>query len=239
MTLGGFLEISVHSGDVPASVHFYQRLGFTLIPGNDTWKHAYGVMTDGRCFIGLHAFSFPGPALTFAAPGLAARVPALEQAGAKFEFLKLGDDEFHELGFYLPDEQMITLLEARTFSPPHPAEVQESLCGWFCEYRLPVEDCDKAIARWKAFDFLESEAPDALHDSVTMCRTGLNVGFSESRRLREPTLVFHVASLAEARHTLMQQGVAFEQRESAPGAWLEFRSPEGLRFALHAPGNAA
>lgn len=239
MMLGNFLEISVHSPDVPESVRFYQRLGFTLIPGNDTWQHAYGVMTDGRCFIGLHAFAFPGPALTFAAPELARRVATLEAAGVNFEFLKLGDDEFHELGFLLPDEQMITLLEARTFSPPNPAELGESLCGWFAEYRLPVVDRDAAAARWQALDFLEGEAPDTLHDSVTVCRTGLNVGLSESRRLRGPSLVFHLPDLAPAAARLTELGIGFDHYQGARGDSLELRAPEGTRLILHAPQSHA
>ena len=236
--LGSFLEISVSSRDVLESVRFYQRLGFTLVPGNDTWKHAYGVMTDGRCFIGLHAFSFAGPALTFVAPGLAARVPRLEAAGANFEFLKLGDDEFHELGFLLPDEQMITLLEARTFSPPDLHGVSGGLCGWFCEYRVPVADAERASARWQAFDFLESDPPDALHDSLSLCRTGLNAGLSESRRLREASLVFHVDDLARCAETLNARGIEFTRREGRGGDALELRGPEGLLLVLHVPPRA-
>lgn len=205
--LGSFLEISVHSPDVLASIQFYEKLGFAQVPTNDAWTHPYGVVTDGRCFIGIHAYSFPGPSLTFVAPELRRRVEELESAGADFEFLKLADDQFHELGFFAPDEQIVTLLEARTFSPPDPHSVSESLLGYFAEYRIPVEDRETALAQWLRFGLIENEPADAVHDSVSACCTGLNIGLTESRRVKRPTLVFHVANLREQLALLEQRGI--------------------------------
>lgn len=230
--LGDFLEISVHSENVLESVQFYERFGFTQIVGNDTWKHPYGVVTDGRCFIGIHAFRFPGPALTFVAPALRRRVEELEAAGAEFEFLKLGDDEFHELGFFLPDEQMITLLEARTFSPP-PAGIPPSLAGFFAEYRIPVEDEQAAAERWLRFGLLENEPVDDLHGGMSLCWTGLNVGLSESRRLRQPALVFHVPHLGERVDLLEQRGILPAQAPAASAtSAARYLSPEGTQLLI-------
>jgi len=209
--LGSFLEISVYSPDVLESLHFYERLGFSQIPTNDAWTHPYGVVTDGRCFIGIHAYEFPGPSLTFVAPELRKRVEDIEAAGARFEFLKLADDQFHELGFLAPDEQMVTLLEVRTFSPPAPLDLRESLLGYFAEYRIPVEDRDAALAQWLRFGLIESEPADAVHDSLSACCTGLNIGVSESRRLKQPSLVFHVTSLQERLSVLEQRGISPRQ----------------------------
>lgn len=225
--LGNFLEISVHNKDVLGSLQFYEKLGFTSIPTNDTWQHPYGVVTDGRCFIGIHAFSFPAPALTFVAPELRRRVETLEAAGAEFEFLKLGDDEFHELGFYLPDEQMITLLEARTFSPP--VSIGESLLGFFAEYRLPVAEREQAARRWLDFGLLDNEPVDELHDTTSLCCTGLNIGLSESRQLRQPTLVFHASDLAERLGVLAERGIT-PSRTAAACAWLT--APDGTSLLL-------
>lgn len=209
--LGSFLEISVHSAEVLASVQFYEKLGFVQLATNDAWTHPYGVVTDGRCFVGIHAYSFPGPSLTFVAPELRRRVEDLEAAGAEFEFLKLADDQFHELGFFAPDEQIVTLLEARTFSPPAPHTVSESLLGYFAEYRIPVEDRDAALAQWLRYGLIESEPADDLHDSVSACCTGLNIGLTESRRVKRPTLVFHVANLRERLALLEQRGIEPQQ----------------------------
>jgi hypothetical protein len=233
--LGDFLEISVHSSDVLESLRFYERLGFTQVATGDAWKHPYGVVTDGRCYIGIHAFEFPSPALTFVAPELRKRVDALEAAGARFEFLKLADDEFHELGFFAPDEQMVTLLEARTFSPP-PGTVKESAAGFFAEYRIPVEDRDAALAQWLRFGLIEGEPADALHDTVSACCTGLNIGLTESRRVKQPLLVFHAPGLRDRLELLANRGIAAEQLQEndRSSVLCAFRvtAPEGTRLLL-------
>ena len=228
--LGNFLEISVHSEDVLESLRFYEKLGFTSVRANDTWPHPYGVVTDGRCYIGLHAFRFPGPSLTFVAPGLRGRVEALEAAGAGFEFLKLGDDEFHELGFFLPDEQMVTLLEARTFSPPPVDAIAPALTGFFAEYRIPVEDRETAREAWLRFGLLDNEPLDTLHDTTSLCCAGLNVGLTESRRVKRPLLVFHVHALPERLATLENLGILPEGRQPQGAARLV--APEGTELLL-------
>ena len=63
--LGRFHEISLGTADIAESVAFYERLGFTQCGTTDTWQHPYGVMTDGKLFIGLHQFKFPSPTLTY------------------------------------------------------------------------------------------------------------------------------------------------------------------------------
>lgn len=228
--LGNFLEISVHTRNVLESLQFYEKLGFTQIPGNDTWTHPYGIVTDGRCFIGIHAFSFPAPALTFVAPELRNRVESLEAAGADFEFLKLGDDQFHELGFFLPDEQMVTLLEARTFSPPALADIGASLLGFFMEYRIPVTDRDAAMSRWTQFGLIENEPSGDSRDAASLCCTGLNLGLSESRRLRQPTLIFHVAQINERLGLLAEKGIEPAQIHADGSA--RFTAPEGTHLLL-------
>lgn len=233
--LGEFLEISVHSDDVLESLRFYERLGFTQVATNDAWTHPYGVVTDGRCVLGIHAFEFPGPSLTFAAPGLRKRVEPLEAAGAEFEFLKLGDDEFHELGFFMPDEQIVTLLEARTFTPPPPAGVAPALTGFFAEYLLPVEDRAFARDRWLAFGMIENDAVETLHDTASLCCTGLNIGLTESRQVKQPALVFHVPDLAHCLAELEPRGIVpLPERRGArpPAAMARLQAPEGTPLWL-------
>src|SRR5882672_3074097 len=50
---GRFLEISLNTSDIAASVQFYERLGFTQLTTGDTWPHPYGVLSDGRLGIAL------------------------------------------------------------------------------------------------------------------------------------------------------------------------------------------
>lgn len=233
--LGQFLEISVHAPDVLESITFYEKLGFTQVRTNDAWSHPYGVVTDGRCFLGIHAFEFPSPSLTFVAPELRKRVEPLEQNGVEFEFLKLGDDEFHELGFLAPDEQMVTLLEARTFSPPAPPVTTSSLLGFFAEYRLPVEDRGVAQAQWLRYGLIESEPADTLHDTVSVCCTGLNLGLTESRRVRRPLLVFQSTDLDASLEALETRGIPVRREPVRPAhapASARLVAPEGTEFLV-------
>ena len=86
--LGRFLEVSIHTPDVPASLEFYESLGFVQAAVGDTWSHAYAVVTDGRLHVGLHGHEFDSPALTWVRPDLAGRATALVSLGIEFAFAK-------------------------------------------------------------------------------------------------------------------------------------------------------
>src|SRR5579862_4710643 len=79
--LGTFHEISVVADDMGEAVEFYERLGFRQAPTGDTFSHPYGVLTDGRLFIGLPRRTGPSPVLTFVRPGVAASLAAFAAAG--------------------------------------------------------------------------------------------------------------------------------------------------------------
>ena len=115
--LGRFLEISLATADIAASVSFYERLGFTQLPCSDAWPHAYCALGDGRLCIGLHQRESPVTSLCFVRPGLQAHTELLEQHGLIASERHLGFEDFHRLQLQACDGQTITLLEARTFSP--------------------------------------------------------------------------------------------------------------------------
>ena len=54
-TFGKFLEFSVPTPDIQASLNFYCELGFCELSVRDVRDYHYGVVTDGRIAIGLHA----------------------------------------------------------------------------------------------------------------------------------------------------------------------------------------
>ena len=229
--LGQFLEISVHSPQVLETLQWFERLGFAQIRANDTWQHAYGIATDGRCFIGVHEYEFPSPSLTFVAPELRKRVEPLEEAGAEFEFLKLADTEFHELGFYAPDEQMVCLIEARTFSPPAADSIGDSLLGYFQELRLPVEDEENALAQWLRYGLIEHESECGLRDAAAACCTGLNLAFSEARSIRKPTLIFQHPDCKVLTEDLERRGIT-PRRVDEQGSIIWLSGPGGVELCV-------
>lgn len=231
--LGDFLEISVAAPDILGSVEFYERLGFQHARVGETWSHPYAVMTDGRVALGLHQYSFPSPSLTFVLPGLRNRLSEFEEAGIEFAFCKLADDEFNEAGFTDPDEQMITLLEARTFSPLH-SHGSNSLCGYFLEYRMCVGDCGSSRQFWERMGMvLASEAPDS-RGYALLARSGLNLGLQQRHHQRMvPQLVFVNEQADTILPVLEARGIGFRHARDYDGAGIiVIAAPDGLELVI-------
>ena len=65
-----------------ASYEFYEGLGFKSVEVGEIWSHPYAVMSDGRVHLGLHAYRFDSPALTFVRPDLATYCRGLKRLGS-------------------------------------------------------------------------------------------------------------------------------------------------------------
>ena len=232
--LGRFLEVSVHAPDVQASLEFYESLGFVQAPVGDTWSHPCAVLTDGRLYLGLHGFEFESPSLTWVHPGLAKHAPALEALGLEFAFAKLGEEALHELGFVDPSGQMITLIEARTFSPPALDPGLASNLGYFEEFGLPTTDLDRSRAFWDALGFVAFDPVRAPFAKVVASHRDLNVGLYDTD-LRRPVLTFSDPAMPERIAELREKGHRFADRlprgmNSRENALLE--APEGTWLLL-------
>ncbi|MGH8311264.1 MAG: hypothetical protein ACRETX_15900 [Steroidobacteraceae bacterium] len=194
--LGRFHEISIATPDIRASVEFYERLGFTHAPTGDTWSHPYGVLTDGRLFIGLHQHRFASPSLTFVRAGIAQHVADFEARGIELAFARTGDDRFNEIGFADPAGQMVRVLEARTYSPPGRSAAKASLCGYFAEFSIPTTDFDAAKSFWEPLGFVATDEAESPYLHLTLTSDHLNVAFHRPRTLDPPMLVFAEADMA-------------------------------------------
>ena len=230
--LGRFLEISVRAADVPASLAFYESLGFVQASVGDTWHHPYAVITDGRLHLGLHDREFESPSLTWVQPELAAHAPHLRALGIEFVHERLGEDALHEVGFLDPSGQMITLLEARTFSPPALAPTHATQLGYFEEFGLPTVDLERASAFWDALGFVAFDPQRVPFTKVVATGRDLNVGLYDVD-LRAPVLTFSDAAMPERIAMLREQGHRFVDRlprgmnprenallEAPEGTWL-------------------
>lgn len=232
--LGEFLEISLSTGDILASVQFYERLGFRHAQAGETWRHPYAVLSDGHLYLGLHQYAFPAPALTFVLPGLRSKLAPLAVLGIEFEFCKLTEDDFNEAGFYAPERQMITLLEARTYSPLRSAAGGESLCGYFREYRLPVHDRESSWRFWERLGFVTTDAnPGTPAGSRWLSTGGLNIGLPANPRERQVQLVFEREHTRGLGDLLEQRNITFKPDHDDDGAaTLSITAPEGTRLLI-------
>jgi catechol 2,3-dioxygenase-like lactoylglutathione lyase family enzyme len=230
--LGRFLEISVRASDIPASLAFYESLGFVQASVGDTWSHPYAVITDGRLHLGLHAREFEAPALTWVQPELASHARRLQALGIELAFERLGEDALHEVGLVDPSGQMITLLEARTFSPPALPRTHATQLGYFEEFGVPTADLDRATSFWDGLGFVAFDPVRTPFTKVVAAGRDLNVGLYDVD-LRNPVLTFSDPAMPERIADLRDKGHRFVERlprgmnprenallEAPEGTWL-------------------
>lgn len=232
--LGRFLEVSVRAPDVAASLAFYESLGFVQAPVGDAWDHPYAVVTDGRLHLGLHGASIESPTLTWVRPDLARHLPALAAAGLAIEAAVLDDESLHRLEFRDPSGQPITLLEARTYSPPRLPVAHASLLGYFEEFGLPTTDVERDAAFWEAVGFVAFEPQRRPFPRATVTRSDLNLGLYDLD-LRAPVLCYSDPDMATRVAALRERGCEFLARlpRGLASSGVEILvAPEGTAFLL-------
>lgn len=203
---GRFLEVSLATSDIAASVRFYEQLGFAQLTTGDTWHHPYGVLSDGRLCIGLHQRPGPVPRLSFVRPELAKHVHELRAAGFEPHYTRLGEEDFHEVQLHDPAGLGIALLEARTFSPPR-SEHPPSLCGWFNACSNPTLDADAVRAFWEHAGFIALETSDDPFAQLALTSDTLTLTLHPPRALESSVLVFTDPQMPERLERLASLGV--------------------------------
>jgi catechol 2,3-dioxygenase-like lactoylglutathione lyase family enzyme len=205
--LGRFLEISIRTADIRASVEFYERLGFTQARTGDVWSHPYGVLTDGRVCLGLHQARLDSPALTFVRPGIAGHLAALESAGVELSTVNIDGEAFNEAGFRDPSGQPVRLLEARTYSPADRSALETSRCGGFGWLSLPAADFAPVRAFWETLGLLGDDEATEPFAHLPLRGEGIELALHRPRFFAEPLLVFRDADMAARLAGLRELGV--------------------------------
>jgi catechol 2,3-dioxygenase-like lactoylglutathione lyase family enzyme len=205
---GRFLEVSIATDDIAASVIFYESLGFRQLVCTDSWPHAYCVLSDGRLCIGLHRRGSPNSALSFVLPDLASHATPLQSAGFKAHTSRLTAEDFHELRLRDSGGQDIVLLEARTFSPGAD-HYRESLCGYFSAYTMPAPDFDAARDFWERAGFIAHEVEEDPFLHVPITGNHLSLALHRPATLAAAALVFTDTAMAEKIEVLRTRGFRF------------------------------
>ena len=186
-SLGQFLEFSVPTPDLAASLDYYLRLGFNEVRVNDIRPRGYAAVTDGQIVIGLHALGIDEPALTFVRPDLARHARALLDAGTELAFQRLDDDQFNEVGLRTPDGHLVLLIEAPTYSAADD-EQAASIIGRCIELTLGSAAMDETRAFFELAGFLGTESED--EESVLLATPGLSLALRPEARRAGVTLRF-------------------------------------------------
>jgi predicted lactoylglutathione lyase len=231
--LGRFLEISVHTPDIRASLEFYESLGFVQAPVGETWPYPYAVVTDGRLFLGLHGAVIRAPALTFVLPDLAQGVERLRAQQIEMDQERIGNDVFNQATFTDPAGLCVNLLEARTFSPP--AESTLTTCGYFVEFGIPVRDLELSSRFWEPLGFVAMAEESRPFTRMPLTSDRINLGLYRARAFKQPLLTFEDSDMRERLARLRERGLRLlddmpDSLDDSTNAILE--APEGTRLLL-------
>jgi catechol 2,3-dioxygenase-like lactoylglutathione lyase family enzyme len=233
--LGRFLEYSIATPDIQASLAFYLKLGFSPAETGEAWAHPYAVVTDGRIHLGLHQDPRPAPALTFVKPDLLRHLAVLESLGVDFEFRRLGNDVFNELGWLDPSGHLLHLVEARTFSPTKRSDTDTSLCGYFVEIALPTPQIEDSKAFWEKFGFVGMDEMGAALPHVSCTSDSIDVGLYEPAHFLAPTLLFETTDVGGTLARLAGEGIEPAGKLPAPlrhRPAASLSAPEGTLMLL-------
>lgn len=229
--LDTFLEIGIETDDIAEAFDELCSLGFSFINVGDIRNHGYAVVSDGRICIALHETTQAGPWVSFVRPNLESYVRALRRQNIELETARLGQDEFHEVEFRDPNEQLVTLVEARTFSPVTGEDVTTSFCGTFLEYSLATASLEDSARFWNGLG-LDAEAEGSEpHPWLRLRGAGLAIGLHESA-LFQPGLTFTADQIGARIDYLRAKG--HDVRAGTPIAPSE-RPSATLRLAIDLP----
>ena len=233
--LGKFHEISIETVDIAASVAYYERLGFGQCGTTDTWQHPYGVMTDGRLYLGLHQFKFPSPTITYVHAGVAHHSHVIEKHGIELAWKVVGDEAFSEIGFLDPSGQAVRVQEATTHFAGEQELGESSLCGDFAEFSLPCAEFQPMQEFWEPLGFVAMGESDAPYLRMSMTSDHFNLAVHRPGTLDVPMLVFASADMGERIERLREMGCEFSKdlpRGLDPRHNALLRAPEGTVLLL-------
>ncbi|MDH3977366.1 MAG: hypothetical protein OEU86_02535 [Gammaproteobacteria bacterium] len=222
-SFGHFLEYSVPTDDIQASLSFYHALGFTELTVGDMRDYYYGVVTDGRIAIGLHAGHIKEPALTFINPDVAAYAQDID--ADDLVFAETGSDNFNEIGLHTPDELLLVMMEARTFFVADFNDVESPVIGRSSEISLGYDDASFAISFWTAAGFT---ADDADEQQVSLLTPGLCLGLRDHLKPGATSLRFCPEDMDETCALLEQRGLNMRRH----GERRTMTAPEGTQLEL-------
>jgi len=218
-----FLELSIPTPDIAASLDFYLGLGFSELTTTDARDYPYVVVTDGRIAIGLHARELAGPALSFVQPNVANWARQLQAAGFDLEQQRLGLDDFHEFTLAGPDGHRVTVVEAATFSAPQIQSAPAPVIGPSAHIELGCRDLLECLEFWRVagLDSVDEQEPDSASATLDLAAPALRLRLARDGAAM-PRLRFDSGNSADLQQAKERLGLRMPNRA---GRW-ELTAPE-------------
>jgi catechol 2,3-dioxygenase-like lactoylglutathione lyase family enzyme len=225
-----FLELSLPTPDIAASVDFYRNLGFTELPTTDARRYPYVVFTDGRIALGLHAGVLSAPALSFVQRDVASWARQLEAAGLAVEDQRLGLDDFHEFTLAGPAGHRVVVMEAATFSQPQVDAAPAPLTGVSVHIELGCSDLLEGIEFWRFAGLEPGDEIDADTERLELAAPAVRLQLSRRGGPR-PRLCFRGGDAPAVTAAAERFGLPLTERDET---W-EITAPEGTVLELLLP----
>jgi catechol 2,3-dioxygenase-like lactoylglutathione lyase family enzyme len=190
-------------------LNFYHELGFSELSVGDIRDYHYGVVTDGRIALGLHAGGIDEPALSFVKSGVASYLQRVTPDDEELSFSRLGTETFHEVGVRTPDGHLLIMMEARTFSRVRLSELPAPVTGHSVEISLGCRDLDKATNYWSDAGFMaiREQIEDTPGGVVELLAPGLRLGLRTDLPPGQSVLRFAPDELDQALESLDRRNV--------------------------------
>jgi len=227
---GRFLEFSIPTRDIQASLEFYRTLGFSELSVGDIRHYHYGVVTDGRIAVGLHAGGIEEPALSFVKTDVAAYLQRVVPANEKLFFSRLGDEMFHEIGVHTPAGHLLIMMEARTFSRTRLTDLPAPITGFFLEISLGCRDIDDSTRYWTDAGFMANHdtVADMDIDCAELLAPGLRLGLRTDLPTGQATLRFAPDDPGRTVEALERHNIPVQKRSDCH----RVTTPEGIYLDL-------
>ena len=159
--LGRFLEFSLAAPDIQASLDFYRPLGFSQAQVGEAWPHPYAVVTDGRICLGSASRTHPRAVLDLCKAGPAQAPGRISKnSGSHFEFRRLGNDVFNELGWLDPSGHSDAAGRGPHLQPRQAPDQRYLAVRLFSRDRAAGAATRRCQGIWEQFGFVGMEEPE-------------------------------------------------------------------------------
>lgn len=230
-----FLEYSIPCENVLHNLEFFQQLGFTALPTNDIRNYPYAVVTDGRCFIGLHEKNYfesisQNPRISFVNENIAPIVSHLHDNDMSVLHSQLDEDEFQQTVFKSPHQTVVNVLAARSFSLPPKESYKDSVLGYFRGIVLPTSKLDKASEFWGNLGQLVM--PTNNEKSMAVSSNRLNMLLVEDDNHDASGFIFEHPEPEQLFSHFSRYGITLEVSEQSLVLDSEYllKAPNGMRL---------
>jgi len=226
-----FLELSIACDDVLHSLTFFQELGFQAIETNDIWDYPYVVISDGRCYLGLHQKEHfeqisPITRFAFAHNEVEDVIRALADEPHHLAFYDLdSDDKVQHCLFQAPSGFGTHIIAARPFSPL--SIPKKSELGYFRAFLLPHNDAKSSTGYWEKLGLLLMEDEENV---IHISTTDMHVIAGSFPSLKEPALLFEHEDPESIFPHLARFGIAVDMPENGlpMDGFFCIKTPQGI-----------